>query len=73
MTSNYHTPIPSSPKQPANAATTNVPLAELDAELTAQDARIVTLEGDSPPYSGVASEFLNGAARYSGSQSQRRS
>lgn len=60
MTSNYHTPIPSSPKQPANAATVNAPLAELDAELTAQDARIVTLEGDSPPYSGVASEFLNG-------------
>lgn len=31
MTTNNHTPIPSSPKQPANATTINAPLGQLDA------------------------------------------
>jgi|GEM_PF-6477486 hypothetical protein len=34
MTSNYHTPIPASPKQEANAATFNAPLAQLDQVIT---------------------------------------
>jgi len=33
VTTVYHTPIPSSPKQPANAATFNAPLGELDAAI----------------------------------------
>jgi hypothetical protein len=65
MTSNYHTPIPSSPKQPANAATINGPLGELDVQLTDHEDRIVVLEGDSPNYSGIASEFLNGEGDFS--------
>lgn len=34
MTSNYHIPIPSSPKQPADASTFNAPLAQLDQVIT---------------------------------------
>ncbi len=60
MTTNYHTPIPSSPKQPANAATVNGPLGQLDTELVAQDARLDQLEADMPVPSGVAEEFYNG-------------
>jgi hypothetical protein len=33
MSTNHHTPIPSSPPQPATAATINAPLAELDAAI----------------------------------------
>jgi hypothetical protein len=33
MTTNYHTPIPSSPKRPANAATFNLVFGELDAAI----------------------------------------
>ena len=65
MTNNYHTPIPSTPRQPANAATVNAPLAELDAELTAQDARVTQLETDIPVLSGVEEEFYNGLGEFS--------
>ena len=64
MTTNHHTPIPSSPPQPANAATVNGPLGELDAQLTNHEARIVVLEGDSPDYNGNAAEFLNGQGNF---------
>jgi hypothetical protein len=60
MTNNYHTPIPASPKQPAIAATFNTPMAQLDAELTAQDGRLDALEALEIPYSGEPTEFLNG-------------
>lgn len=42
MSANHHTPIPSSPRQPANAATINDPLAQLDQAIT----DIVTTEKD---------------------------
>lgn len=60
MTTTYHTPIPSSPPQPANAATINGPLAELDAELVAQDARIGDLETAVPEPSGNPTEYYDG-------------
>jgi len=60
MTSNHHTPIPSSPKQPANAATINDPLSELDEVITDHETRIGELESEFPPAPGNATEFLNG-------------
>ena len=67
MTDNYHAPIPSSPPQPANAATINAPLGELDAaitnqasQITALDGRVDTLEADMPVPSGNPTEFLDG-------------
>ncbi len=50
MTSNYHTPIPSSPKQPANASTFNAPLGQMDAAiselaLVERDGHIIQEEG----------------------------
>lgn len=60
MTTTYHTPIPSSPPQPANAATINGPLAELDAELFSQNARIDSLEADMPVPSGSPTEYYDG-------------
>ncbi len=65
MTTTYHTPIPTSPAQPANASTVNGPLSELDAELVAQDGRISALEADMPVPSGVASEFYDGTGGFS--------
>lgn len=60
MTSNHHTPIPSSPKQAANAATINNPLSELDEAITNHENRIETLESEFPPASGNPTEYLNG-------------
>jgi len=65
MTTNYHTSIPTSPAQPANAETVNSPLSELDTELVAQDGRITVLEGDMPVLSGVASEYYDGLGGFS--------
>ncbi len=58
MTSNYHTPIPSSPKQPANAATVNAPLSQLDTKITNLEGRLTTEEG-KVTLSHVAGEFVN--------------
>lgn len=60
MTTNHHTPIPSSPSQPANAATINAPLAELDDAVTDHETRIGTLENEFPPASGNPTEYLDG-------------
>lgn len=65
MTTNHHTPIPSSPAQPANAATINAPLSQLDTKITDHETRVVNLEADSPPYSGVATEYLDGDGNFS--------
>lgn len=65
MTTNYHTAIPTSPAQPANALTVNGPLSELDTELVAQDGRITALEADMPVPSGVASEYYDGSGGFS--------
>lgn len=40
MTTNYHTAIPSAPKQAANASTLNAPLAELDEAIGLANAKI---------------------------------
>lgn len=61
MTTNHHTPIPASPKQPANAATLNAPLSELDNAITDHETRIGSLEGDMPEPSGVPTEYYNGS------------
>lgn len=63
MTTNHHTPIPSGAA--ADDTTFNGPLSELDTEITAQDGRIGTLEGDMPVPSGIASEFYNGVGGFS--------
>lgn len=60
MTTNHHTPIPSSPKQPADAATVNAPLSQLDTKLTNHETRVTNLENEFSPASGIASEFLSG-------------
>jgi len=65
MTTTYHTAIPSTPAQPANAAIVNSPLSELDSELVAQDGRITVLEADMPVPSGVASEYFDGSGGFS--------
>lgn len=58
MTTNHHTPIASGAA--ADNTTFNAPLGELDAELTAQDARIGALEGDMPVPSGNPTEYYDG-------------
>jgi hypothetical protein len=58
MTTNHHTPIPSSPKQPANAATINGPLGELDAAITDHETRI-SAEEAKITLSHVPNEFVN--------------
>lgn len=63
MTTNHHTPIPSGAA--ADDTTFNGPLSELDTEITAQDGRIGTLEGDMPVPSGDVSEFYNGLGGFS--------
>jgi len=72
MTTNHHTPIPSTPKQPANAATINAPLSQLDAEitalgaeLTAQGGRLDDVESEMPVPSGNPDEFYNGSGGFS--------
>ncbi len=62
MTTNHHTPIPSGAA--ADDTTFNAPLSQLDTEITAQDGRIGTLEGDMPVPSGVATEFYNGLGAF---------
>lgn len=64
MTSNHHTPIPSSPKQPANASTINGPLGELDAAITDHESRIGDLEADMPTPSGSPTEYLDGEGNW---------
>ena len=55
MTSVYHTPIPTSPKQLANAATFNAPLGELDSQLVAQAGNISAAQGDISALEGQMS------------------
>lgn len=62
MTTNYHTPI--STGAAANSSVVNNPLAQLDAELTDQGARITVVEGDMPVPSGVATEYYDGLGGY---------
>lgn len=64
MTSNHHTPIPSSPQQPANASTINDPLGELDAAITDHETRIIDLEEDMPVPSGSPTEYLDGEGNW---------
>ena len=64
MTENYHTPIQSSPPQPANADTINAPLAELDAAITDHEERIGDLEENLPTPSGNPTEYLDGEGNY---------
>lgn len=64
MTSNHHTPIPSSPQQPANASTINGPLGELDEAITDHEARLEGLEADMPVPSGNPTEYLDGEGNW---------
>ena len=70
MTTNYHTPITTGAA--ANSSVVNSPLAQLDAELSAQEAelsdqgaRITVVEGDMPVPSGVATEYYDGSGGFS--------
>lgn len=45
MTTNYHTPIPSD-RQPANAATFNSPLSEIDTQLRANTIDLAAVDGE---------------------------
>lgn len=64
MTTNHHTPILSSPHQPANASTINAPLAELDTAITNHETRIGDLEENLPEPSGNPTEYLDGEGNY---------
>jgi hypothetical protein len=64
MTNNHHTPIPSSPQQPANASTINGPLGELDEAITDHETRIEALETDMPMPSGSPTEYLDGEGNW---------
>lgn len=61
MSSNYHTPITSSPKRAANAATVEGPLAQLDAAITGAFAAAQAAQ-ETVLLSGAAVTQANGAA-----------
>lgn len=71
MSTNYHTAIPASPKQAANAATFNSPLGELDAALTTTNGSVTALAGGATITNPVLREWAiaeswryNGAPTY---------
>lgn len=62
MTTNHHTPIANG--APADSATINAPLSELDTKITNHETRIGTLEAEFAAPSGIPTEYLNGEGNW---------